>query len=192
MCDNVRLSAALPDRSVITKPEQPLYVFPNEQITLYLSFPLWVRVEVGDPPRALQEVPVFRLSDTWFGDNTREGELCYASRSFGRLDVDKINRRAYRALSAVVVRNRGSDPLFLERINTPCPLLSLYEDNVGQLWTNTQIFERTEGQTLASLEIDKRAPSAAKGAKLVAGPRQVEHRSALVRAFSSIIAQGTH
>lgn len=188
MCDAVKLSPQLPDRPVITKPEQPLYVYPGEQVTLYLSFPLWVRIEVGDPPRALQEVPVFRLSDTWFGANTREGELCYASRSFGRLAVRDINRRPYRALSAVVVRNRGQDPLFLERINTPCPLLSLYQDVDGQLWTNTQVFERTEGQQLASLEIDKKAPSEAKGAQYVSGPRQIEHRSVLVRAFSSFIS----
>src|SRR5690349_7265587 len=52
--DTLRLQPTLPDRSVVTKPDKPLSVFPGEQATLYISFPLWVRVEAGEPARVLQ------------------------------------------------------------------------------------------------------------------------------------------
>jgi hypothetical protein len=187
MCDSMRLVPALPDRAVVTKPDQPLYVYPGEQVTLYLSFPLWLRVEVGEPSRLLREVPLYRLSDTWFGPNTREGELCYASRTAGTLNLSDLVRRSYRASTAVVVRNRGSDPLYVERLNVNLPFLSLYADADNMLWTNALVLERTEGAGLANLQIERRPPSEAKGGQFVVGPRQVEHRSALVRAFSSML-----
>ena len=55
---------------------------------IYVSTPLWVRVDVHDPPQFLQEIPVIRPSDTWFGPSTREGELGYAGRTHGRLNFE--------------------------------------------------------------------------------------------------------
>jgi hypothetical protein len=189
MCDSVRLVPALPDRAVVTKPDTPLYVYPGEQVTLYLSFPLWLRVEVGEPSRLLKEVPLYRLSDTWFGPNTREGELCYASRTAGTINLSDLVRRSYRASTAVVVRNKGLKPLYVERLNVNLPYLSLYADVDSMLWTNALVLEQTaDSDGFATLQIEHRAPSEAKGGQFIVGPRQVEHRSALVRAFSSIMS----
>ena len=187
-CNNVHTAPALPDRPVVTKPDKPLYVFPGEQATLYLSFPLWLRIEIGDPPRLLQELPSFRLSDTWFGPNTREGELCYASRTLGRLHLSELARRAHRAVTAVIIRNRAADSLYVERLNVNLPMLSLYRDTGGMLWTNALTLERLEGQGMASLEIERRPPPEAKGAAFVSGPRQTDQRNLLVRAFSSFLS----
>lgn len=188
MCDSVRLIPALPDRAVVTKPDTPLYVYPGEQVTLYLSFPLWLRVEVGEPSRLLKEVPLYRLSDTWFGPNTREGELCYASRTAGTVNLSDLVRRSYRASTAVVVRNRSNAPLYVERLNVNLPFLSLYADVDNMLWTNALVLEHNAGGDLATLQVEKRAPSEAKGGQFIVGPRQVDHRNALVRAFSSMLS----
>jgi hypothetical protein len=188
MCDTVRLVPALPDRPVVTKPDTPLYVYPNEQVTLYLSFPLWLRMEVGEPSRLLREVPLYRMSDTWFGPNTREGEICYASHTAGSVNLADLARRSYRAATAVVVRNRSNSPLYVERLKINLPNLSLYADSDNMLWTNAMILEHTAGEGLANLQIEHRAPSEAKNPQFIIGPRQVERRSALVRAFSSMLA----
>lgn len=187
-CNNVRIAPALPDRAVVTKPDKPLYVFSGEQTTLYLSFPLSLCIEVGDPPRQLQELPSFRLSDTWFGPNTREGELCYASRTLGRLHLGDLARRSNRVVTAVVIRNKAADSLYIERLNVNLPMLSLYRDAGGMLWTNALTLARLEGQTLASLEVERRPPPEAKGAQFVSGPRHADQRNLLVRAFSSFLS----
>jgi hypothetical protein len=190
MCDSVRLIPALPDRPVVTKPDTPLYVYPGEQVTLYLSFPLWLRVEVGEPSRLLKEIPLYRLSDTWFGPNTREGEICYASHTAGTVNLHDLVRRSYRASTAIVVRNRSHAPLYIERLNVNLPYLSLYADVDNMLWTNALVLEHQGGDGLSNLQIERRAPSEAKGGQFIIGPRQVEHRSALVRAFSSMLSSG--
>jgi len=80
--EEIVLSAALADRAVVTSSEKPLGVPPGEQVSVYVSSPLWVRIETGRPAKLLCELPTFRPSDTWFGPNTIDGELCYASRTF--------------------------------------------------------------------------------------------------------------
>jgi len=102
----IRLAAALADRSVVTRSDKPLHVPPGEEISVFVSSPLWVRIEAGEPGKLLRELPVFRPSDTWFGPNTREGELCYASRTHHRLRLEQIPARPHRAVTSVLVRNR--------------------------------------------------------------------------------------
>lgn len=82
----VALRPALADRPVVTRPEHPLSVLPDEAVTLYLSTPLWVRVELVESDRKSSH----RMSDTWFGASTREGSLCYATRTAGRLRLDRL------------------------------------------------------------------------------------------------------
>ena len=45
--DTVIFSPSLADRPVVARPETPLYVPSDEQVTLYISTPLWVQVERG-------------------------------------------------------------------------------------------------------------------------------------------------
>jgi len=184
---SIRLHPALPDRSVVAKPAKPLYVFPGEQVTLYMIFPIWVRIEVGESARLLQQIACYRLSDTWFGPNTREGDLCYASRTFGRLHLEEVPTRAHRVITAVTIRNRATDALLLERLNVPLPSLTLFCDSSDMLWTNALLLERLEGQGMANLEIQRRPVPQVGDVKLLTGPRQVEHRNLLVRAFSSFL-----
>jgi len=89
----VTLAPALADRPVVSRPEHPLFVPPGESVTLYLSTALWVRITLAESDRRLLEVPSHRMSDTWFGASTWEGTLCYATRTAGRLQLDKLPLR---------------------------------------------------------------------------------------------------
>jgi hypothetical protein len=145
------LRPALADRPIIGRPEKPFVVLPDDEVTVYISTPLWVRVEVGDPPRQLLEVPAYRPSDTWFGPDTTEGELCYAGRAAMRLSLDEVELRDHRAVTAVHIRNRGAEVLTVERLNLPVVYLSLHRDPDGELWTEDVVFERPAGQQVFQL-----------------------------------------
>lgn len=186
-CSTIRVMPVLSDRPVVVKPDKPLYVFSGEETTLYLAFPLWIRVEIGEPRRLLQEFPTVALSDTWFGPNTREGELCYAGKTFGRLHLSDLPLRPYRVITAVRIRNKAPDSLYLERLNINLPMLSLYRDAQDVLWTNALTLERQEGQGMAALEIERKPPVQAEQPQFITGSRQIEHRNLLVRAFSSFL-----
>ena len=184
----VILSPALADRSVVIRPDTPIYILPNREITFYFSSPLWMRIETGDPPLVLQDIPIFRASDTWFGPSTMEGELCYASRIYGRLRIEDIRFRPHRAVTVVVLRNRSKESVLLERLNLPVPNLSLFQAEDGYLWTQPVTLEMREDNKVR-LELKGVAPAEAKKPKLISGPRKKVEKTILSRTLKYLISQ---
>lgn len=183
----VVVNPLLADRPVVVKPRQPVFILPGEETTLYLSTPIWAQVSAGDPRRALQEISVLRLSDSWFGPSTREGELCYAARTHARNSLDEIQRRPHRAITPVRIHNRADAQLPIEKLSLPVPLLSIYGDDEGTLWTESINLIRTADSDMAAMTIDAGAPRHAPDAALLTGPRQhVEKSGLVVRAFSGL------
>ena len=183
----VRLRPIVADRSVVVRPRLPLFVPPDEQIQIFVSAPVWLRLEVGGRRETLREIPVKRLSDTWFGPSTQEGELAYSLRSHARVQLDEIPVRLYRAITPVVVENRADTMLSVDRLSLPVPYLSLFATPADHLWTERATMTRAEDGELAALKIRKGAPPEAGDARRIAEPRLVAESNVLVRAFSSLL-----
>ncbi|MCG3211793.1 MAG: hypothetical protein FOGNACKC_05439 [Anaerolineae bacterium] len=182
----VQLTPLLADRPFVTRPIVPMFVPAGEETSIFISSPLWVAVEVGAPPRRLQEIAVYRPSDTWFGPSTMEGELCYASRTHGRLNFDNIPRQPHRAYTQVIIRNLAAGQLAIERFSLPVPYLSLFEAEDGLLWTELVTLAHTRDTEMATMQLEKAPPALAQNARQVASPRQHSGHNMLVRAFGSL------
>lgn len=180
------LRPSLLDKSVVIRPRQPVYLPPGESTTLYLSTPVSIRVEVGEPAVVLREIPVLRLSDTWFGPNTREGEFCYFSRTHARHDVDTLLRRPHRIVTPLNIQNQSLDTLPLEKVSLPVTALSVYGATDGSLWSQTLCLIRSGNTDHARLEIEQPPERVAGPLELLSGPRRIMHRSGLVRAFGLV------
>ena len=183
--DTLSLTPALPDRPVVSRPETPFYVLAGEDVRLYISSPVWATIKAGD--HQLLEVPIYRPSDTWFGPNTCEGELCYASRTNCRSDLEDIPVRPHRAIAAVRIRNRSRNPILIERVNLPVHYLSLFSTADGGLWTQAVTLEMARGGSTAEIQIGKEAPPEAKEAKKISDYREAPDKNLLVRALSALI-----
>jgi hypothetical protein len=184
---DVAVVPALADRLVVSRPESPLRVPTGERATLYVSSPLWIRVQL-DGGRLLHERPAYRLSDTWVGSSTRDGELAYASRTHGRLDWRGLSVTRHRAVTPVHIENRGDDTLLLERVNLPIPRLALYlGDEAAPLWTQPVHLERSEKSGLADVRLENGPPEeAGDAATELASPRQNGERHFVSRAFNAL------
>lgn len=183
------LTPVLADRAVIVRPDIPLYILAGEEVTLYVSTPLWIRIEVGSAPRLLQETASFRPSDTWFGASTREGELCYSVKTVGRLRLESLPFRLHRAVTPIRVRNRASDALHIDRIQVPVQYLSLHEAENHFLWTESVTLDRQEGGELAAVRFDRTPPEEAGRTATIRGPRLETRSNMIVRTFSSIFSR---
>jgi len=180
------LKPALADRPVVTRPHTPFYIPSGIDATIFVSTPLWVRIEVNDPPVFLQELPIVRPSDTWFGSSTLEGEICYATRTSARLRLGEVPRRPHRAITPVMVHNRAPSNLFLERLSIPVPYLGLYTDAQGLLWTEPLSLVRQAETERAGVRVGEVPQSQAERPVRLVEPRQKPETGMLVRAFSSI------
>jgi hypothetical protein len=183
----VELAPRLADRSVVIRPEMPFHLLSGEDVKLYMSTATWVQILVGERRRPLIELSTFRLSETWFGATTREGELAYAGRTGAHLLLENLKSHRGRAITRVRVRNHGEDELLLERINLPVPSLSLYVDRSGTLWTEAVTVSREKDGHMARVRLDRAPPKVTGGAELVSEARSPQIDNVLVRAIGSFL-----
>jgi hypothetical protein len=188
--EKITVLPALADRSVVSRPFTPFTVPADENATIYVTSPLWFTLATGLPLQKLFETPIQRPSDTWFGSSTLEGETCYASRTYGRLNLENLTIYPHRAITQVHIHNNSTDPLLVERLNLPVPYLSLFHTPEGTLRTETVTVVQTRGTSLAEFNIEKEPPPSTSGAKLIAAPRKDPQKGMLIRAFSVLKLQG--
>lgn len=182
----VSVLPVLADRPVVARPEYPFHLPAGEEVTVFVSTPLWARILVGEPPKKLVEVPVSRPSDTWFGPSTREGEVCYASRTFLRLTLDNVPIRPHRAITTLQLRNQAHDDLFLKALKLPVHHLALYAAPGGRIWTQDVTMERSGKGSMGALKLRDRTPRLAPDAVHLSDPRQDPEGKILLRAFSAL------
>lgn len=180
----LRVVPALADRSVVVRPEQPFFIPAGEAATLFVSTPLWVRIFIGSGVEPLLEIPTSRPSDTWFGPDTRVGELCYAGRTLAYTRMQALVPEAHRAITPVRIHNEAHDALAIERLRVPVPLLMLGTGSQDQFWTQSLTLERRVRGGNASLQLgDMMLPGGGR-LQTIGGPRQAENERAVRRALS--------
>ncbi len=170
--EHLELAVALADRPVVSRPVVPLAIHPGQEVTVYVSSPVWVMIGVGDPPRPLQEIPTQNLSDTWFGPSTMEGQLCYASTTSCRVRLSELPPRPHRVITPILVRNEAETPLLLDRIKLPVPLLSIYARADASLWTQSVVMTRNREENIAALKIADGPPAELGDTHHLGGPRE--------------------
>ena len=182
--DAIRITPILPDRSIAARPEHPVTVPARGEVAIYVGSPLWLRLSESGIT-LLEELPAFRPSLTWWGPNTIEGELCYASRTAGRIRREELVNYAHRAITQVRIVNRADMPLVIERLNLPVRRLGLFSSEEGVLWTEAVVLERRQKQDFAELRLTKAPPDVAGIVERVSEPRDQEGTD-LFRAFGSL------
>lgn len=184
--ERVYLTPRLAARPVVMRPLNPLTVAPGAQAEIYVSSPVLVQIAVGPERTVLEEVFPVQPSDTWFGESTIAGELCYASRTRARLRADELTPSNDRAMTAVRISNRASDPLNIERLALRAPNLDLFATATGALWTEDIALDRAGGDRLTRLTRIDGPPRHAHGAALLDTARAPAARNFFARAFGEM------
>ncbi len=186
--ESVWLVPRFADRSVVVYPESPFFVTAGQEIVLFCSTPLWVRLEVGEERTGLEEFPAVRPSDTWFGPSTREGELCYATTTTARLRREEVVALPHRAVTELRICNEGHDTLQIEKVNLSVRYLSLYGARDGSLWSDRVILHRAKGGGESELEIVHGPPEALDAEPVSSAREPAGKESIMVRAIEALFA----
>lgn len=179
------VGVGLADRPVVSRPAQPLQLAPGQRTTIYVHAPLWLQIRREADAPALVDLPVERLSDTWFGPSTLSGELCYTSHTKARLELASIRLRPHRAITPVRLNNEGSDPLKLDKINLPEPYLALYHADNG-LWTDAVELTRNAAGEIAPVHVAAGAPTEAVNGRLLRTPRKATESGGFLGSFTAL------
>ena len=179
----LRITPRTADRPTVIRPVVPLTVLAGQEVHLFCSLALWVELAAG--PLVLATLATQRPSDTWFGPNTREGELCYASSTAARLDSDQLPPATHRAVARITLRNRGDAPMPIERIKLPVTGLPLFVDAHATLWLPALTLVRHGHGDEASLTVDEGPPPDAGDARPMAVDNARPRENALIRALGA-------
>jgi hypothetical protein len=168
----VRLRPIAPDRSVVVRPEHALRILPQGSARIYISIPVWVRVELdaGSGPVTLEDVPTVRLSNTWFG-SLFKGQLCYWTETTARRESDAREPQPHVATAPMTVKNDSSEELPLEKVCLPSAFLGIYRGG-DRLWTSEVKVVSSSSSKPQKLDIQEGPPSDAPEAVLLSKPRE--------------------
>jgi len=183
--ERFRIVPVLPDRSVLTRPEHPISILPRTEVRLYVGSPLWIRFmqDVNDP---LGELPASPPKEAWVGSSTRDGELCYATKTYGRLHREDVILRPHRVMTSVAINNGAGQPFVCDHVSLPVRRLSVFASSEGRLWTEPISLERSADEEFAKLDVSSGPPEEARGATLLSGPRDAGQRGGRFRAFGAL------
>ena len=149
----LHLGLQLADRSVVVRPEVTLRIPAGESTTLFVSTPLWLCPSLHN--NLLLELPLYRPSDTWFGQNTTSGELCYMTKSRARTEHTASANYPHRAITEIQVENKSRATVRIDRIRVPVKNLALYEDSLGRFQSDTLLLSVHSNEKDTKMEVQK-------------------------------------
>lgn len=167
--NSLTVQPRLANRAIIARPNRPLYLPAGQGIRMFIGSPIWLNFQQDE--NQLIELPVAQLSDTWFGPNTRQGELCYASETHARFSLEGVKTNPWKALTSVHLMNSGEDGMQIERVNIPVPNLSLYQSD-SQYWTSAVRVTRTSAADTGEVKVSGKPPADALNPIKIADPRE--------------------
>lgn len=183
--EQFRIVPILPDRSVVTRPERPICILPHTEVKLYVGSPLWILLTQGrDEP--LGELPASSPKEAWVGSSTHDGELCYATRTYGRLRLEDVAVRPHRVMTSVAINNGSGHAFVCDHVSLPVRRLSVYASSEGRLWTESISLERSVGEDFVKFDVASGPPREARGATPLSGPRDVDQKGGRFRAFGAL------
>ncbi|MDX1755908.1 MAG: hypothetical protein R3175_07625 [Marinobacter sp.] len=179
----VRFLPALAKLPTVIRPYQPLTLPADSECIIYVGTQVWMQVRVGERDTLLTELALTEPSLTWVGPSTMEGDLCYTAPSFGRMALDAVPKRPWRAITPVRIRNRRPEPLLLERFSLPTQLLPLFQNEEGQLWAPKVTVVCETDMNAAQLKIAPDPIPEAGHCQRLSPARESSERGGFIRAF---------
>ena len=184
--ETLLLQPQLADRPIVTRPSTPFTVLGGSTVNVFVTTPLWLEISQAEG-KVLADIPTCRLSDTWFGESPRAGELCYASRTRARLDPERLVYHPVRAMTRISINNALGAPLLVERVKIPAPNLSLFIDRQGHLWTQAVHLVRDTPNQPSKVSFETPSLLISDAVEMVAPAREPVAEGLLGRAVHALI-----
>lgn len=180
----IQLLPVFPDKPLVVKSEYPLKISSGTKIQVFARIPIWIRVSVTHKDYKLVELPIIKLSRTWFG-TPLEGELCYHATTKARRSLSKVDSIPYMVNCPIEISNKSHEDLNFENFCYRVERLKIFLAN-NQLWADeTQVVYH--GESLNSdIIMTGKLPEGIKKEQLLTKPRKEVHKSLATRTFSRL------
>ncbi len=176
--DDLLIVPALPPKPVVLK-NSGIRILPDQNMRFFVKIPLWLqfyRSELGNE-NFITEYPLFRLSDTWFGEPD-EGEPAYALGNFYQKNLSLIEVKPWEAICPVNIRNNSNTLLEVQRFIIRTDYLSLVFSN-NQIFTSLTDIEYKGKEQISSASYSLNNSIHGDSFRQIAQPRNAGGKSLL-------------
>jgi len=180
---NLIVVPALPNKAVVFRNNKNIKVSAGESTRLFFTIPLSMQLyfdEVKDENRLI-EVPLRRLSDTWFGEMDG-GEPAYSIGSTYYKSLAEVDARVWEAIASVEIINNTFGVLDLQRLILRVEEFNLYRKD-NQILTNHVTIEFKGQEQVESVNLSTRDDVHGDKFELVASKRLSDSKKLLRRSF---------
>lgn len=174
---------AFPDKSVVFRNTKNIRISAGQTTSLFFRVPLNIQLyfqEVKDENRIL-DVPLQRLSDTWFGD-TDSGEPAFSIGSSYDKTLEAVSLNSWEAIVPAEIINNTLGLLDLQRLILRVEDFSVYLRQ-QQLLSNHVAIEFKGIETAGSVNLTTRRDLHGQKPLLIGRPRGNETRNLLRKSF---------
>lgn len=180
----VQLLPVFPDKPLVVKSEYPLKIKSGTEIQVFVRIPIWIRISIPSNNYQLIDIPIVKLSRTWFGTEL-EGELCYHATTKARRNLSEVEPKPYLVNCPIQISNKSGDDLDFENFCYRVERLSIYEyENV--LWADeTRIIYHGENLN-SDVIMTGKLPEGISKKNLLSKPQKNIQKSLATRTFKRL------
>lgn len=80
----------LADRAMVIRPGSIITILSGEKTQLFVSTQLWIAFSINNSSDAMFDIPLWKPSDSWFGESNMVGEICYAKYSEANVNLTSL------------------------------------------------------------------------------------------------------
>ncbi len=174
---------ALPNKAVVFRNNKNIKISAGQSASLFFRIPLSIQFyfqEIKDENR-LFELPLQRLSDTWFGEPDN-GEAAYSIGSNYDKSFDDVKVASWEAVAPVEIINNTTGLLDLQRLILRVEEFSLFLKN-KQLLSNHVAIEFRGQENAGSVNLTVRKELHGQKPVQMAKPRNTESKNLLRKSF---------
>ena len=174
---------ALPDKAVVFRNNKNIKISARESANLFFRIPLTIQFyfqEVKDENR-LMEIPLQRLSDTWFGE-IDSGEPAYSIGGNFNESLSEVRATTWEAISSVKILNNTAGVLEVQRLILRVEDFNIYLKN-KQLLASHATIEFKGQEQIGSVNLGVSNEIHGEKPVLIAKSRSSDTKNLLRRSF---------
>lgn len=180
----ITFTPAFPDLPIVVSSEFPLKISPGSKIQIFTRITIWIRIAFEKSDYLITEIPVVKLSKTWFG-TPLEGELCYWLTTKARRDLSQVEKKPYVVNCPIWITNKASEDLNFEKFCFRVERLGIHRAE-DELWAGeTQIVYHGE-ELNSDITMTGKLPSNLSKGVLLSKPRNPLQKSLATRTFKKL------
>ena len=149
----LKVCPCLGEKPFVVKPDTTFMILPGEKAKIFLSTPMNVRLYDKGSGDIIDEIPILKRVQTWFGETPTSGQLCFFTRIHAALLEENLPFRPHRAMTHVYIENSSGKPLPIKKLKIPVNNLTLYQDARGLFVSSSLSLRIDHKENLKDLKI---------------------------------------